>query len=566
MTLDSLSSVIEREAVAHPVDQPDLRVIVVGRTELESSLRLDARIEVIRARTTLLAIGELSDPADGPAGRESLVLVGTDAHSGLDIRRFVTAVRLVDPSARVMLVASRESHVEAKGYDAVIDPAASSETIRELLRRAHGGSGRQQVVAGGAGNAVGGASAAAAASANQLQVVSVPAHGGVAAAAEQAARTAAEQTLVEQGLAEQVAEDVSGPASGQVTEQAASTAGAGGGLGVEAVGQGFGEVKHSVASHLLPPIDAADDDDVLAPMTMTAGVDVSLDTALVQAALVGRDVLAPAMSVLRAHLGNSGLGEAAAEHVVFVPLSAGEPAGGIRAEVRHRDRVFGWLAGPLTLPVLLLPVLRNQADWLACWLALSHQQTELRRAALVDDLTGAWNRRYFERFLQAALERAQGQRHTLSVLVIDIDNFKYFNDRFGHAAGDEILKETVRLLKSVIRSGDRVCRIGGDELAVVFYEPSGPRESGSRPLESIEQITARFQKQIAEARFPKLGPQAPGKLTVSGGLATYPWDGRTVAELVAHADDLAMSTKRAGKNKITFGPHAGEEAPGSDGA
>ena len=184
----------------------------------------------------------------------------------------------------------------------------------------------------------------------------------------------------------------------------------------------------------------------------------------------------------------------------------------------------------------------------------------------MDDLTGAWNRRYFERFLQAAVERAQGQRHTLSVLVIDIDNFKYFNDRFGHAAGDEILKETVRLLKSVIRSGDRVCRIGGDELAVVFYEPSGPRESGSKPLESIEQITARFQKQIAEARFPKLGPQAPGKLTVSGGLATYPWDGRTVAELVAHADDLAMSTKRAGKNKITFGPHAGEEAPGTEGA
>jgi diguanylate cyclase (GGDEF)-like protein len=313
-------------------------------------------------------------------------------------------------------------------------------------------------------------------------------------------------------------------------------------------------------------MDPMDDAGVLPPMTMTAGVDVSLDTALVQAALVGRDVLAPAMQVLRAHLGNSGLGAQAAEHVVFVPAEAGEPTGGVRAEVRHRERIFGWLAGPLTLPVLLLPVLQNQADWLACWLALSHQQLELRRAALVDDLTGAWNRRYFERFLQAAIERAQGQRHTLSVLVIDIDNFKYFNDRFGHAAGDEILKETVRLLKSVIRSGDRVCRIGGDELAVVFYEPSGPRESGSKPLESIEQITARFQKQIAEARFPKLGPQAPGKLTVSGGLATYPWDGRTVAELVAHADDLAMSTKRAGKNKITFGPHAGEEAPGTEGA
>lgn len=508
MTLDSLSSVPEREEVAHPVDQPDLRVIVVGRTGLESSLRADARIEVVRARTTLQAIGELSDPADGPVGRESLVLVAPDAQPGLDIRRFVTAVRLVDPSARVMLVAGSDSQMESKGFDGIIDPAASSETVRELLRRAHIVPVRQGVAGGGAGGAAG-----------ATQPVQAQQHDG------------------------------------------------GGAASAAAPVQAFREVKPAAAvSAGAAAMDPMDDAGVLAPMTMTAGVDVSLDTALVQAALVGRDVLAPAMQVLRAHLGNSGLGAQAAEHVVFVPAEAGEPTGGVRAEVRHRERIFGWLAGPLTLPVLLLPVLQNQADWLAGWLALSHQQLELRRAALVDDLTGAWNRRYFERFLQAAIERAQGQRHTLSVLVIDIDNFKYFNDRFGHAAGDEILKETVRLLKSVIRSGDRVCRIGGDELAVVFYEPSGPRESGSKPLESIEQITARFQKQIAEARFPKLGPQAPGKLTVSGGLATYPWDGRTVAELVAHADDLAMSTKRAGKNKITFGPHAGEEAPGTEGA
>lgn len=510
MTLDSLSSVPEREEVAHPVDQPDLRVIVVGRTGLESSLRADARIEVVRARTTLQAIGELSDPADGPVGRESLVLVAPDAQPGLDIRRFVTAVRLVDPSARVMLVAPSDSQLESKGYDGIIDPAASSETVRELLRRAH--------------------------------IVPVRQGGAGGAASAGAAQQPAPQVQAQQP------QHVGGAGNGAQPVQA------------------FREIKPAAASASAASMDPMDDAGVLPPMTMTAGVDVSLDTALVQAALVGRDVLAPAMQVLRAHLGNSGLGAQAAEHVVFVPAEAGEPTGGVRAEVRHRERIFGWLAGPLTLPVLLLPVLQNQADWLACWLALSHQQLELRRAALVDDLTGAWNRRYFERFLQAAIERAQGQRHTLSVLVIDIDNFKYFNDRFGHAAGDEILKETVRLLKSVIRSGDRVCRIGGDELAVVFYEPSGPRESGSKPLESIEQITARFQKQIAEARFPKLGPQAPGKLTVSGGLATYPWDGRTVAELVAHADDLAMSTKRAGKNKITFGPHAGEEAPGTEGA
>jgi diguanylate cyclase (GGDEF)-like protein len=144
-------------------------------------------------------------------------------------------------------------------------------------------------------------------------------------------------------------------------------------------------------------------------------------------------------------------------------------------------------------------------------------------------------------------------------MVFDIDNFKTYNDRFGHEAGDEILCETVRLLTSVIRKGDRVCRIGGDEFAIIFADPEGPRSAGSAHPESIETIARRFQDQVCKMRFPKLGVEAPGTLSISGGLATYPWDGADATALLRKADQLALESKRAGKNALTFGPGAQRE-------
>jgi diguanylate cyclase (GGDEF)-like protein len=147
--------------------------------------------------------------------------------------------------------------------------------------------------------------------------------------------------------------------------------------------------------------------------------------------------------------------------------------------------------------------------------------------------------------------------------MFDIDDFKQFNDRYGHAAGDEILRETVRLLRSVVRPSDKVCRIGGDEFVVIFHEPGGPRQPGSKPPSSIAAIAKRFQDAICAHKFPKLGREAPGSLGVSGGLATYPWDGRAAAELLARADELSLQSKRTGKNTITFGPGAERECGGA---
>jgi two-component system cell cycle response regulator len=90
---------------------------------------------------------------------------------------------------------------------------------------------------------------------------------------------------------------------------------------------------------------------------------------------------------------------------------------------------------------------------------------------------------------------------------------------------------------------------------VVFYDPEGPRQPTSQHPREVEEITARFQAQIAQSRFPKLGRQAPGPLTVSGGIATYPWDGVDLDTLLQQADRLALEAKRKGKNAIVYGPN-----------
>lgn len=197
--------------------------------------------------------------------------------------------------------------------------------------------------------------------------------------------------------------------------------------------------------------------------------------------------------------------------------------------------------------------LESAAAWLSSWLTLEQRQRDLTLQASTDALTGAWNRRSFDSTLARALEHARTARRDVSVLVFDIDDFKQYNDRYGHEAGDEILCEVVRLLRSVIRPSDRVCRIGGDEFAVIFDDPAGPREAHSRHPSSVVDVAHRFQSQVASQQFPKLGTEAPGRLTISGGLATFPWDGLDGNALLRVADQRALECKRQGKNAIELG-------------
>ena len=188
---------------------------------------------------------------------------------------------------------------------------------------------------------------------------------------------------------------------------------------------------------------------------------------------------------------------------------------------------------------------------LAGSLAANARRTDaLHRLAITDHLTGAYNRRYFYHFTDQLLARAGQDRFRVTLLLYDIDDFKRYNDTYGHAAGDELLRETVALMGRTTREHDIVARIGGDEFAVLFWDAEPPRQADSQHPTSAYVLAQRFVRALAKHEFPSLGPEAKGVLTISGGLATFPWDGKSCRELLRQADKGLQAAKASGKSAI----------------
>jgi len=182
-------------------------------------------------------------------------------------------------------------------------------------------------------------------------------------------------------------------------------------------------------------------------------------------------------------------------------------------------------------------------------LAVARRTEALNRLAITDHLTNAYNRRYFYHLTDRVLARAKREGFRASLLLYDIDDFKRYNDEFGHAAGDEILRETAALIKRITREQDIVARIGGDEFAVLFWD-SKPRDPDSKPLQDAWGLADRFRKGVERMEFASLGPEAAGSLTISGGMATFPAHGLGCQELLRRADEAMMKAKASGKNSI----------------
>jgi diguanylate cyclase (GGDEF)-like protein len=234
------------------------------------------------------------------------------------------------------------------------------------------------------------------------------------------------------------------------------------------------------------------------------------------------------------------------------------PAGHVWVSIGHHEHELGVLHASATITAERLS---QWSEWLARWLALEKKFTGYKQMAMRDELTGLWNRRYFNRFLKTTLDTAARDRFRVTLLIFDIDDFKQYNDCYGHAAGDEILREAARLMQSVVRDHDVVARIGGDEFAVIFWDAVSHRSENSEHPQDPLEVAERFQQVIFAHRFPKLGQQAPDRLTISGGLASFPWDGRTPEELINLADRMAMLSKQQGKNAITLGPGVEQDRP-----
>lgn len=176
-------------------------------------------------------------------------------------------------------------------------------------------------------------------------------------------------------------------------------------------------------------------------------------------------------------------------------------------------------------------------------LTLKQQADQLRQLALIDGLTGLYNRRHFDETIVNETRRAARSGRPLSVLMLDVDHFKRFNDRYGHAAGDECLRRVGAILRSTLsRPGDLVARYGGEEFVCVMPETE---HLGARAVGRMLETRVR-QLQLPHAE----SPTAP-VLTVSVGVATTE-SGFTgeAAQLLSRADEALYRAKRAGRARV----------------
>ena len=169
------------------------------------------------------------------------------------------------------------------------------------------------------------------------------------------------------------------------------------------------------------------------------------------------------------------------------------------------------------------------------------QYDEIKRLTTIDALTPAFNHRHFQDALAREIHRHARTSHEFALAMLDIDNFKRVNDTFGHPVGDEILKGLVDELMTNARDSDVVSRYGGEEFAIIF--PDTPSSSAKDAADRLRSLIER-----REFRPPQL--ERVLRITVSIGVAVYPRDGMTSADLVSHADSALYFAKKSGKNQV----------------
>ncbi|HEY6293832.1 MAG TPA: diguanylate cyclase [Terriglobia bacterium] len=218
----------------------------------------------------------------------------------------------------------------------------------------------------------------------------------------------------------------------------------------------------------------------------------------------------------------------------------------LTAKTQRRDLIDGLGAGAddyLTKPFSgeeLRARLYSGERILAVQQQLMEAKEALRVQAIRDPLTGLYNRRYMEEALERELRRAEHGQHPLSVMMLDLDHFKTFNDTSGHQAGDHLLRYVGGLLEARTRREDIPCRYGGEEFVLIL--PGAPIEVAVRRAE-------QFRGAIRESGIEYEG-KALGPVTVSIGVACFPQHGTTGAEVVGAADSALYRAKQQGRNRV----------------
>jgi len=194
---------------------------------------------------------------------------------------------------------------------------------------------------------------------------------------------------------------------------------------------------------------------------------------------------------------------------------------------------------PVVLPTIAV-VLAFALSFLAKYLIKSRDFEYQYKLATIDGLTELYNHRYFQETLKNQVEISRRYNQPFSLIIIDIDFFKKFNDTYGHQAGDAVLRQVAQTLKKNSRTTDYVCRYGGEEMSIIL-----PNTTAEEALFSAQ----RMNKAIAEKEF-FLNSTETGNVTISVGVATFPDNAQTAQELIEFADKGLYYAKKHGRNQV----------------
>jgi two-component system cell cycle response regulator len=200
--------------------------------------------------------------------------------------------------------------------------------------------------------------------------------------------------------------------------------------------------------------------------------------------------------------------------------------------------------------IILRPVERNElAARVRTQIRRQRYAVQLRESvnntmamAVTDELTGLYNRRYFDRHLTLMLDKAREQERDMALMLIDMDYFKAVNDTHGHDIGDAVLREFALRLRRNIRGVDLACRFGGEEFVVLMPDTDYRQAQG---------VAERVRMAVAEADFDT-GARQPLPITVSVGVALNEGDADTPEMLLKRADVALYRAKREGRNRVVF--------------
>ncbi len=194
---------------------------------------------------------------------------------------------------------------------------------------------------------------------------------------------------------------------------------------------------------------------------------------------------------------------------------------------------------PVVLPTIAI-MIAFALSYLAKYLIKSRDFEYQYKLATVDGLTELYNHRYFQDALRNQIETSRRYGQPFSLIIIDIDFFKKFNDTYGHQAGDAVLKQVAQTLKKNSRTTDFVCRYGGEEMSIIL-----PNTANQEAVNNAN----RLCKAIAERPF-QLNATETGNVTISLGVSTFPDNAQTAQELIEYADKGLYYAKEHGRNQV----------------